>query len=109
VNHELIDERSRQMHVLIAERLRRNPGLLRQAKATLSRWRQPASSNVLPTYNEWEQLLDGDFEQLLSLLVSRDERATRLRQSSPFVGEHFISKQERLAFVRKFHSEPQSA
>lgn len=100
--HERIDERSREMHVLIECRLRRNPSLLRHARANLDRWRRTCSARVARTFDEWEGLLDGDIETLLNLLVSRDERAVRLRQSSPFVGAHFLSKQERDEIFRRF-------
>jgi hypothetical protein len=102
MNHALIDERSRQVDILIAERLRRDPSLLRHAKENLAQWRLTASLNVIPILDEWEALLNGNFDELLQLMVSSDERATRLRQSSPFAGSHFISSDERLELIRKF-------
>jgi hypothetical protein len=83
MNHTLIDERSRQMDILIAERLRRDSSPLRHAKENLARWRLSASPNVIPALDEWEALLNGNFDELLRFMVSSDERATRLRQSSP--------------------------
>jgi hypothetical protein len=106
MNHTLIDERSRQMDILIAERLRRDPSLLRYAKENLARWRLTASPNVIPTLDEWEALVNGNFDELLLFMVGSDERATRLRQSSPFAGPHFISCNERLELIRKFHEAP---
>lgn len=100
--HQRIDERSREMHVLIEGRLRRDPSLLRYAKANLSRWRQTCSPRVERTFDEWEQILDGDFERLLNLLLSTDERAVRLRQSSPFVGQHFLTSQERAEIFKRY-------
>jgi hypothetical protein len=104
MRHEQIDDRSRVMHALIAERVRFNPSYLDVAKSNLARWREqrkPAGGD-LRTFNEWETLLNGDFDRLLELLASRDERATRLRQSSPFVGEPFLSASEREEIFQAF-------
>lgn len=90
------------MHAVIAERLRRDPSLLGDARANLARWRATSSPRVAPVLEEWEALLDGDFESLLGLLVSPGERATRLRQSSPFVGASFLLPAERTAIFRRF-------
>ena len=109
MDHKLIDERSRQMHVLIAERLRRDPSLLARAKENLARWRLTSSADVYRTLDEWECLLNGDFDHLLSVLVSTDEQATRLRQSSPFAGPQFISEAERLEFIGRFQRRAQFA
>lgn len=45
-------------------------------------------------------MLDGPFERLLALLESEDERATRLRQSSPFCG--IVTPDERRAILKRF-------
>lgn len=101
--HHVIDERSRYMHTLIAERLRLDPSLLDVAKANLQRWLTTCSPRVKTTFVEWDALLHGDFQVLLELLTSESEGATRLRQSSPFVGEEFLSRAERNEIIRRFH------
>lgn len=106
--HERIDERSRAMHSLIAERLRRDPSLLALAKGNLSRWRETGSPRTSKIMEEWEILLQGDFETLLELLESPSEKAVQLRQSSPFAGESFITSEERLRILQRFH-EPAAA
>ena len=106
--HERIDKRSLAMHAVIAERLRRDPSLLHHARVNLRRWRATCSPRVAPAFEEWEAILDGDFTSLLDLLVSPDERATRLRQSSPFAGPRFISPKERADIFRR-HREPRTA
>jgi hypothetical protein len=109
MDYKLIDERSRQMHVLIAERLRRDPSLVDRAKENLARWRLTSSADAYRTLDEWKYLLNCDFDHLLSVLVSTDEEATRLRQSSPFAGPQFISQAERLEFIGKFQRRAQLA
>jgi hypothetical protein len=79
MNHTLIDERSRQMDILIAERLRCDPSLLRYAKENLARWRLSASPNVVPTLDEWEALLNGNFE--LGVASPSPFRSTRHRDA----------------------------
>jgi len=44
--------------------------------------------------------LDGALEDVLAVMESGDERAVRLRQSSPFAG--FLTAEERNAILREF-------
>jgi hypothetical protein len=62
------------MHVLIPERLRRDPTLLLRAKENLARWRLTSSADAYRTLDEWEYLLNGDFDRLLSVLVQPTKR-----------------------------------
>lgn len=103
--HERIDDRSREMHILIAERLRGDPSLIARAKENLSRWRVTTSVRAVKSLDEWEDLLGGDFEALLKLLSSPSEQAIRLRQSSPFAGDAFITSEERFQILQRFHEQ----
>ena len=82
-DHTRIDERSLALHRRVAEKIRANPALLDKARTNLRRWQamNPVASVAL---SEWEHILDGDVDAIAALLVERSERATRLRQSSPF-------------------------
>lgn len=94
-DHSRIDERSLALHRLVAAKLRADPDLLRIARDNLRRWRQ-ASDGASSAWQEWEQLLDGPGDQVERLLVERSERATRLRQSSPFCGILTDSERRRI-------------
>jgi hypothetical protein len=72
------------LHEAVAAKVEANPALLNLARANLARWMESQPADVL---REWRQLLDETpLPQLLALLRSDDERAVRLRQSSPFAG-----------------------
>ena len=99
-DHRLIDERSLAFDRLTAAKLKANPALLEKAKNNVHRWLASCSAGVRPALLEWQVALDGPFEALLALLTSSDERATRLRQSSPFAG--VLSPAERTAILTEF-------
>lgn len=103
-DHRLIDERSLAFDQLIAAKLRRQPELVETARANIRRWMNTSSSGVRAALLEWQEILDGPFEELLSFLVSTDERATRLRQSSPFCGSTILTNEERLRIIREFQA-----
>ncbi len=99
-DHRLIDERSLAFDRLIAAKLSLDPALLDKARLNLSRWLETSDNRSVPDLPEWRRLLDGPLAEILALLESTDERATRLRQSSPFCG--ILTPAERLASIREF-------
>jgi hypothetical protein len=99
-DHIRLDERSLALHRLVARKMLAEPALLDKARANVRRWQQNHSSPSL-ALAEWEQILYGAVDQVANLLVERSERATRLRQSSPFTG--ILTETERLA-VYESHS-----
>jgi hypothetical protein len=62
-----------------------DPALLDKARENLQRWQKTEGSPSL-TLAEWENILSGPVVQVAQFLEDRSERATRLRQSSPFAG-----------------------
>lgn len=99
-DHRNIDRRSLEFDRIVAARLRENPALLTRARANLDRWMSSASPGARRTIEEWQAVLDGPFDRLLALLESEDERATRLRQSSPFCG--IVTPDERREILKRF-------
>jgi len=83
-DHKRIEERSLRLHKEIARRLQEDPQLLRIAKGNLTRW--IARGGETPVWREWSEIIEGPLSQVLSVLLSSDERGARLRQSSPFSG-----------------------
>ncbi len=83
--HRLNDLRSLAIHRLIAERIEADPGLLEGVRRRLG---DLATRGVLhPRYAAaWAELLDGPLDRLLRTLRDDGERATALRQASPFSG-----------------------
>jgi hypothetical protein len=84
-DHSRIDERSLVMHRLIAAKVRASPVLLDKARENLRRWQKTEGSPSL-TLAEWEDTLTDPAGDVALLLEDSSERATRLRQSSPFAG-----------------------
>jgi hypothetical protein len=63
-----IDARSRELHRLVAAKVRREPALLDRVRPTLQRWRDPDNpSRADPYLAEWERLMADGPERLLAL------------------------------------------
>jgi len=93
IGHRLAEARSLAIHRLVAERLRREPRLVEMALRRVGRW--SAEGKMSPPYADaWRRLLEGPLEALLTVLADPGERATALRQCTPFVG--VIDQQTRL-------------
>ena len=97
-DHKRIEERSLQLHKEIARRLQRHPQLLEIAKGNLSRWIE--RDGETPVWSEWSEILNGPLSQVLSVLLSPDEKGARLRQSSPFSG--ILTPKERWKIYESF-------
>jgi len=103
--HQMIDARSRELHQIIAGKIRQNPALIRQVKETLARWLQAMdeSERSRDFLVEWRRLLEEQpLGQVLDFIASETEEACRLRQSTPFVG--LLTEPERLSVFRKYEA-----
>jgi hypothetical protein len=98
-DHTRLDERSLALHQLVAAKVQAAPVLLDRARENLRRW-QEASEIASPAHAEWAQVLASPTRDVVALLVERSERATRLRQSSPFAG--ILSEEERRAVYESY-------
>lgn len=106
-DHRLIDQRSLAFDRRIAEELRRDPALIERARSNVARWMPTASTGVRRVLQEWQEILDGPFAEVLAMLEATDERATRLRQSSPFTS--ILSPAERTRIIQEFQRHESSA
>jgi hypothetical protein len=61
----------------------------------------------MSTLEEWSCILAGDADSVIELLLSGDERATRLRQSNPFAG--VLSNTQRNAILREYQARDKAA
>jgi hypothetical protein len=100
--HAELDKRSLAMHCLVAERVRRDPALFERAQLTLARWRSTVCAASQPYLDEWDALMSQGAEVCLRVATEDSERATALRQSSPFAG--LLTHQERFAFLKSWGS-----
>jgi hypothetical protein len=97
-DHMRIEERSLALHAAIAERLLADPGLLETAKRNIARWVE--RDGEIPPWNEWREILRRPLPEIIEVLVSPDENARRLRQSSPFCG--LLTSRERWRIYESF-------
>ena len=101
--HDWIDERSRALAAVIAERVRERPELVGAALEYVRARMEHASPRLRGTLREWERLLiELPLPQLLDFLVEDSERANRLRQSLPFPG--VITPEERAEIFRRYEA-----
>ena len=98
MSHDKVDARSFAFGELTAHRLRNQPELLDAARAQLTRC-APSVQDVL---REWQTILDAGMDATLKVLTGLGERDVRLRQSVPFAGEVFISREDRNAILQRF-------
>lgn len=97
MTHQELDARSLALHRLVAEKIRRDPALLRIVRENLSRWRRHAAPTARPYVEAWERLLDAGLDAALAAAAEDSERAAALRQSSPFAG--VLTPRERWSFL----------
>jgi len=98
-DHNRLDERSLALHRLVAEKVLAAPALLDKARENVRRWQNP-NEGASPALAEWAQILAAPASQVVALLAERSERATRLRQSSPFAG--ILTQEERRAIYESY-------
>ena len=85
-DHRILDARSLAMHCRIAQKITRDPTLLNKAKANLERW-SAKYDEPRPRYlREWQEILERPWPEIMEIITSMSEDATRLRSSSPFAG-----------------------
>lgn len=78
------EQKSLALHKSLAAKVQADPSLLRLVRERLHwlRAKNPASGAY---YDRWQQLVDGDLDQLLAAMTGDSERSCALRQESPFV------------------------
>jgi hypothetical protein len=95
-SHAQLDARAMDIARAVAERVRRNPSLVEDAKRYIERRIPSASPGERLELEEWRFILATmSVPRLCRFLLRDDERATRLRQSSPFLNA--LSDDERRA------------
>ena len=99
-SHVRIDRRSLDLHRLIADKIRQQPDLFALPVENVKRWKM--KYKVAPVcFDEWAEILDQGMERALAVATEESDRATELRQSSPFSG--ILSPQERWRFLKEWN------
>jgi hypothetical protein len=101
-SHRLYDIRSLAMHAVIARKIERDPALLAIAHRNLERWSVQWQNQPPPWLNEWRDVLKRPWPRVAAFITHPGERATRLRQSSPFAG--VLTSEERWRIYEAFRA-----
>lgn len=97
LSHQALDELKRSIALAVVRQFTLTQ-IRAQILANLHRWRRQGA--WVPAYDEWQGIAErGDDGELFAAMLGRDDDATRLRQSMPFVG--LLSQEE----VRRLHEE----
>jgi len=89
VTHKTLDQIKLAQHKLIAKKLQENPeAILTLARRNLRRYidRRPVPASYL--WREWRRTLleENSIERIVAVMTAKTQRATELRQASPFAG-----------------------
>ena len=84
--HEVIDERSLELHGVIARELRADPAKLDLVVAWIQRFLDDPeySENNKDRLREWLEIIRQGLPAVLSAIADRSDEGQRLRQSTPF-------------------------
>jgi hypothetical protein len=85
-SHRVLEARSLAMHAVIAQKIDRDPGLMDIPRRNLARWTARWNGSPPAWLQQWQQILTQPWPVVAALITELSERATRLRQSSPFPG-----------------------
>ena len=95
-DHQRLEARSLALHSAIAEKIARDPDLLRIPKRNVERWRTRSVAHTPIYLEEWNRILRKPWVKIAEFMVSGSEDAIRLRQSSPFAGVLTSAERKRI-------------
>ena len=101
--HRTAELRSLEYHRLVAERLERDPEVLRRARERVASW-VARGGRVDPVYaRRWQAVLERPAAQIARILVADNETSRDLRQNTPFAG--VLTNEERWRIIREIPPE----
>lgn len=101
--HQLIDQRSLEMHQVIAGILKRSPERLAEVRAWIDRMLEKAdlSDQNKDALEEWKQMIVVDgLSKVLAVLEDPGHEGQRMRQSTPFAV--LMPQDKRLQILEKY-------
>lgn len=107
-SHQDLDERALVIGRAVGKRLARDPTLIERAQEYVREYLKTAAPGERKEMEEWAAILDTmPPARLQKFLVNTGERATRLRQSLPFLGA--LTPAERTTLLHEASNEQRSA
>jgi len=103
--HEVIDERSYEMHQVIADLLRQDPARLDFALAWIEKMLSDPeySTHSKDALAEWRDIIRSrGLDGVLAVLAEHGEEATRLRHASPFAP--LMPQDKRMEILRRYEA-----
>ncbi len=103
--HEVVDERSYEMHQVVADVLRRDPGKLQLVVGWIDgRMADPEYSvHSKDSLQEWLDVIHAEgLNGVLKVLSDRSEDTTRMRQNSPFA--IIMPQDDRMRILRRYEA-----
>lgn len=95
-SHRLLEARSLAMHAVIAEKVQRDPRLLKIAHDNLKRWRARWEAAPPGWHREWTGIMTRPWPEIAAIMTEPSEEGARLRQSSPFAGVLSVTERRRI-------------
>jgi len=84
------------MHCLAAQKIMLEPALLDRVRRTINAWRARYGKDAPSALDEWAVILRRPWPQIAAFITDAGERATRLRQSTPFAGVLSVRERDRI-------------
>ena len=101
MSHRVLDQVNAAQDRRIAATIRRDPRVLRVARANLGRWMAADGKRVRPAFRDWHAVLHRlTAREIAAFLCSDTPMARRLRQSSPMAG--ILADSERRTIRRRY-------
>lgn len=94
------DRRSLSIHREVVKQLRKDPSLWDIPLRNIERWSQSSGYNSTP-YMVWKDILTSkQHDEIITIMLSKSQRSTHLRSSSPFTG--IISQETREKIFKRY-------
>lgn len=107
-SHAQLDERALRIGRTLGRRILRDPTLIERAQAYVAEYLKTAAPGERKEMEEWAGILETmPPPRLQKFLVNRGERATRLRQSLPFLGA--LTPAERTTLLQEAFNDTEPA
>lgn len=100
MNHQLIEQRSLELHRFVAIRILEKPELFELVKDNILKWEKRVTPQEIYYLTIWKDATTAGIREALKLACEDSREASDLRQSSPFAA--VLQPEERLKFLTEW-------